>query len=522
MPENEFEKKISSELQQLKFKPSETVWMKVEERIQKKKKRRVFIIVFLLAGIALLGYWQWNNFFGKKKSEVAQTETSTLEKNNVTDQNDQAIKKEDSLNKKKQIEEAEVKNKDENEKKETLTIVSTNKINKDNSSNIPAEKVIEKKQNSVPVDKKRAAPNIKKKISKPAQKKEVVLNDDNNLTIIAPDKPTTAKDDVKRPLEINNADQDLNKNFKPTDNKIDSAISPDIDPNRIVNSKPSIKTDSITRKDSLAKKMDSILKAVPADSPVVNLPKSSFDKKWKFGIEFIPGVSSFHESFLFSLNMNKSADAYAGPGSSNGGTVASAAPVNSRSGFAFQFGGFFKKQFTQRSSFTVGLRWAYYSEQLRIGTSMIPASQSPAFQQLLYALGATSAYDARGFDYYAINEYHFFEVPVNYNVRLNNNEAHPLNLQAGLKIGQMFTSNALVYDTAAGGIYYGSKKHFNKTQFGISTSLNWKITKKNKFYMAVGPVFDMHFNSLLDNPLDKKKYLLFTGLRTTAIFNSKK
>jgi len=35
-------------------------------------------------------------------------------------------------------------------------------------------------------------------------------------------------------------------------------------------------------------------------------------------------------------------------------------------------------------------------------------------------------------------------------------------------------------------------------------------------------VFDMHFNSLLDNPLDKKKYLLFTGLRTTVIFNSKK
>ena len=39
MPENEFEKKISSEMQELKFKPSEQVWLRVEERIKKKKNK---------------------------------------------------------------------------------------------------------------------------------------------------------------------------------------------------------------------------------------------------------------------------------------------------------------------------------------------------------------------------------------------------------------------------------------------------------------------------------------------------
>mgnify|MGYP001571368001 CR=1 FL=1 len=38
MPENEFEKKVSSEMPELKFKPSEKVWLHVEERIRKKKK----------------------------------------------------------------------------------------------------------------------------------------------------------------------------------------------------------------------------------------------------------------------------------------------------------------------------------------------------------------------------------------------------------------------------------------------------------------------------------------------------
>ncbi len=73
MPENEFEKKVSSEMQELKFKPSEHVWMRVEERIKTKKKRRIFVIIFLLAGIGLLGYWQRNNLFGEQKNDIVKT-----------------------------------------------------------------------------------------------------------------------------------------------------------------------------------------------------------------------------------------------------------------------------------------------------------------------------------------------------------------------------------------------------------------------------------------------------------------
>src|SRR5687767_15409865 len=73
MPENEFEKKVSSEMQELRFKPSDNVWLRVEERIKTKKKRRVFVIIFLLAGLGLLGYWQRTNLFGEQKNEIAKT-----------------------------------------------------------------------------------------------------------------------------------------------------------------------------------------------------------------------------------------------------------------------------------------------------------------------------------------------------------------------------------------------------------------------------------------------------------------
>lgn len=509
MPENEFEKKVSSELQQLKFKPSEAVWMRVEERIRKKHKRRVFIILFLLAGIALLGYWQWDNFFGKKNGDIVKTETPAEEKNNTVNANDPNIQEESKVSDQTQQIKSGERN-DTDNKNEVSTNKPTSKLDDKTSENNVSRQIRIDSKNILPTGKKRRIAGIDKKDPKPDQKGQDVLIVKDPPTLTMVDSGTVRDSTTVTSAITDNSNQDLNQNIAPT-TRVDS-----------------IKLDTFVRndlikKDTLSKKTDSILKIVPADSPVVNIQKKPAGKKWSFGIEFTPGISSFHEGFL-SFNMNKSfADMSANPAPGSGaGNTSPADPVKSRSAFAFQFGGFFKRQFTPRSGLTLGLRWAYYADEIRVGSRMFPAASSPAFLQLLNSLGVSSAYDARGVTITGNNSYHFIELPVNYKVQLNKNEAHPLHLQAGVKVGQMFTSNALVYDTVAGGIYYSSKKHFNKTQFGISTSLNWKITKKDKFYMAVGPVFDMHLNSLLDNPLDKKKYLLFAGLRSSVIFNSKK
>lgn len=96
MPENEFEKKVSSEMQDLKFKPSENVWLRVEERIKKKKKRRIFVIIFLLAGLSLLGYWQRSNLFGENENDIAKTEQQKEENSrSVEDTNSNSTIKQD-------------------------------------------------------------------------------------------------------------------------------------------------------------------------------------------------------------------------------------------------------------------------------------------------------------------------------------------------------------------------------------------------------------------------------------------
>src|SRR6185369_10838743 len=90
MPENEFEKKVSSEMQELKFKPSEQVWLRVEERIRKKKSRRIFVVIFLLAGLGLLGYWQYNNLFGEQKNDIAKIASKDSLGENQKEENSQS------------------------------------------------------------------------------------------------------------------------------------------------------------------------------------------------------------------------------------------------------------------------------------------------------------------------------------------------------------------------------------------------------------------------------------------------
>ena len=53
MAANEFEKNVRKEMDDFKFRPSETVWPKIEERIREKNRKRriLFFVLFSLIGL---------------------------------------------------------------------------------------------------------------------------------------------------------------------------------------------------------------------------------------------------------------------------------------------------------------------------------------------------------------------------------------------------------------------------------------------------------------------------------------
>jgi hypothetical protein len=501
MPENEFEKKVSSEMQELKFKPSENVWLRVEERIKKKKKRRVFVIIFLLAGLALLGYWQRSNLFGESENDIAKTEKGKAEnskpaeetKNTSIKQNIETTKKEETQNTiDKPVNDKLKEDKSVVDLKEI--IVSKNEINKPkkNKDEIKVKPVSEKTKKD---DKTEVSIAI---VSANSKKKNTIIEDGKNKD--APDVKTNPETIVKQ-------DEVKQLEVKPIESEIDSP-----------------KTLIADQYKNVTEKKDTLLKTDRATAPSTPIvKKDSSIKKWKWGLHITPGISSLSDHGLsFSSQNNMDRFSYlSSAGSGSGIPPIRQKPSDVKPGFAFQAGAFAQRQLSPRTSFSLGLQYGYYSNILHIGNRRDSLINNNQFANVLDANG-NNVYNAGGDTIKYTNHYHFIEVPLSFQWQLNKNKTKPFVWSTGFTIGQLIASNAIMYDTAFNGIYYQNKKLLNKTQFILSTGFSWTIANTKKFQWSLGPVANIHLNKLVDNPFDNKGYLFFVGLRTGVLFNQKK
>ena len=480
MPENEFEKKVASEMEELKFKPSARVWLRVEERIRKKKKRRVFIIIFLLAGLALLGYWQRSNLFGE--TDLVKIEEPKEENSKPSDETNKSSTTSEN---------AEPKDANDSIKKITKDKTVTGK-------QISKKPVVKKSQKGIVSNNKIE--------EKPEPSVNVALAEKRNNNI----ESSVVKDTivVKPNQEINATTQgETNQpETKSTENKIDSTKT------GIVNER-----NAEELKDTMSKK------GSVKDSAIV-VQKTSLDKKWKWGLQFTPGISSLNEQ-NFSLGMAKSADASglqspagSGTGPQSAPPAQPARPSEHKKGFAFQLGGFVQKQMTVRSGLSIGLHYAYYSEHIKLGSKTDTALRNMNF----YSADANSYYSASAATQDYTNRYHFIEAAINYHLQLNKNKSKPFTWDLGFSAGGLIATDAVMYDTANRGIYYKNTSLLNKTQFSLATGFSWTIVSNQNTRWTIGPVLNLHLNSFLNNPFEDKKYLFFTGLRSSVIFNSRK
>ena len=507
MPENEFEKKVSSEMQDLRFKPSENVWLRVEERIKKKKKRRIFVIIFLLAGLALLGYWQRSNLFGEKGNDIAKTvqkdsfaekqkevsDESTKEINNSSaiQQNTETTKPEETKETKNTNDKTEVDkltdDRSEVDKKDIAD--SKNEINKPNGN----EDKTKTKSGSVKT----------KKDNKPEASIAIVSASSKTKNGVV-DNPSK---DLKTNPETNAKQEELNQTKeKPVEGKIDSVKA----------------VTGEQEKDTTTKK-DTLLKADPTKDPVPQIVKKDLlEKKWKWGLHITPGISSLNDNDISFGGAANFADAFAYQNPVGSGTGAPPPPRQKpsdiKAGFAFQAGAFVQRQLSSRTSLSMGLQYGYYSNILHIGNKR----DSLTGRFLSANRNANSVYNAGGDTIKYTNHYHFIELPLSFQWQLNKNKAKPFIWSAGFTIGQLISTNAIMYDTAFNGTYHQNKKLLNKTQFSLSTGFSWTIANNKKAQWNLGPVANIHLNKLIDNPFENKGYLFFVGLRTGILFNQRK
>jgi hypothetical protein len=501
MSENKFEKAVQLEMQGFKIKPSEEVWPKIEERIREKKKRRLFFILFFFGGLALLGYWQRHLLFNENK--IPESEPGITANDQEIKTNPVKSHTTDYSNKQSSVKESREDNQPTFSNAEKITASEKKKL-------ITSVSKREKTENRdifspVTMQEKNKSPIIQVIVKAEEPEKNRIFTDSSLNAIDAEEKMIVGKNisdssadkiavKVVDPVILSKVESDLiQKNEKAADLIMENKLPRD----SFEKNEPAT--------DSLAAPEKPLLKS----------------EKWRWGMHFTPGISSVNEN-PFSFSVAKSAEylTYPGNATGGGGVILPARPSESRSGFSFQSGGFIKRDISARSNFSIGLQYAYYSEHINVGSrrdSILRYNpQVPGLLDANYVYGAATA--TKKFT----NRYHFIELPFILQLQLNKKAFNPFFWNVGIKAGQLVSAKALVYDTAFGGIYYESKKRLNRTQFSLTTGFAWSFFNKGKIKWTIGPGVDIHLSQLVNNPLDRNKYLLFAGVRTAFSFPGKK
>lgn len=298
------------------------------------------------------------------------------------------------------------------------------------------------------------------------------------------------------------------------------------------------------KKDSAIAKAD-IPEPEEVKEPVIATAKKTSSKKIRWGFDVSAGINFSRDKAValpanvMYADFNQATNNYYsnGPLSSGSGggqfanpPVTAPSPVEASRGFKVGLAA--EIQLTERSKLLTGLRYSYLSETIYVGASravVMVARYSGGGGGIVNGPGGatadrqpTKAYVGPQVNMYR-NVYHFLELPVSYQVQLNKGKKMQLLWNGGFSASYMIASNALMYDTAAWGIYYRNTPALNKLHFNLISGLSFRFGDKNKMQWSVGPEFSMDMSPLLNHDaVLKKRYLLYGGLTARFLLPGKK
>ncbi len=317
MQENEFEKQVQQKMDELRLRPSDAVWLKIEVKIPKEKRRRWILIFWpvVLIGFLYGGYIFLNKNFNP---QLPQQETKKLTQNNnstkETKANSNSIKNNDSL----------ISNKQTIAKVELTRSPQKQKIKVQGKLKIKSNYGITSLKNTPS--------------AKPIS--------DTTASIVEDEKLNTA---IKTPQQ---------------------EILVDKPGNIFTNENESAKSGEVNfQKDANEIKK----KTIPNEENKINGNKKvvANKKSWNFGFSFSAGISGAANNLFENLfgDVQKSASLQNNPAASGSYTLGVVpTPSFIRSSLAFITGIFAEKNISEKTIFTTGLNYKLFSTTNRVGT----------------------------------------------------------------------------------------------------------------------------------------------------------
>ena len=93
----------------------------------------------------------------------------------------------------------------------------------------------------------------------------------------------------------------------------------------------------------------------------------------------------------------------------------------------------------------------------------------------------------------------------------------------GIAPGFLLGTNAIIYDSTAGGIYFRDDRAFKRFHFNVQSGLALQFGNNKRISWSVGPTISLDMTRLMkEDVFTNKRYFLYTGLTGKLFFSPRK
>ncbi len=254
-------------------------------------------------------------------------------------------------------------------------------------------------------------------------------------------------------------------------------------------------------------------------SPIVDAIDitNKFHRHVEFGISAFIGTSRMVSSLpqALALDPDKSyQNSFAANPGTPGPPVIRNTQQSGKAAVALSIGATARWRLSKRTSLQGGLAYTQLSDNSLIGDPQaltIPASYR-SYSNTYYAGAAQHKY---------VDRFHLLTVPVSFRYAFVTTRKSAFAIYAGASLSYMMSSNALIYDTAALGIYYRNTELIPKTAWNVFSGLSYQVDIRGA-KLEVGPEFNMGLTKIIKAETDRRKYFAYRGIRASFSLEKKK
>lgn len=505
MSDHKFEHQVGQKLNDLKITPSTESWVKIEDRLRQEKRRPapIFWLPLLLIGIAIGGYFIYNN--NRPKADLATTTTQ----------------KADSADNKPGL---------------------TNEAGPlpDLSSEVDEQQAAE------PVPQQVIAPLINKQkagntIAKPENVPSVV----NNKNRLVSDNTFTQPSTSSVNPQALSVDQESVKAISPSPNELSITEKKDMETekgtdvevteNKSYEEKNAVKpiennpvttaddSDADTPNTTGKKESSEIISVLQQEKDKVK--KSS---KWSFGITGSGGLTAINKGKILSFTPGTMDAVELSSRQQYYGAMAvlpEPKPSKIYPGIGFSFGAMVKKELSERFAISAGLNYLRISNVIQVGYKVERMNTTglnpPDPQNTPVPTQNTTDPFYLATDNYSneyVNKYNYIELPITLHTKLNRSEKLPVYWNAGVGVAKLITSNALHYDRNTK-LYFQNNELINDLQASVSTGFSISVLNQRPRPLWIGPTVRYNLSSALKKDVTvSNKHFMGVGLDVKWFF----